>query len=73
VGLGVLALAPLRDPAGSLPLSASAAVELVGLRCLPGWLLVNWIVRSFLRRVGWIIAGALIFGAASLLGIEIPR
>jgi hypothetical protein len=28
---------------------------------------------GFLRRIGWILAGVLIFGAASLLGIDLPR
>ncbi len=28
---------------------------------------------GFLRRVGWILAGTVIFGAAALLGIDLPR
>lgn len=34
---------------------------------------VNAIGRAFLRRVGWVLAGVLIFGAAQLLGVELPR
>lgn len=30
-------------------------------------------VRGFTRRLGWIAAGALVFGLASWLGIEVPR
>jgi hypothetical protein len=34
---------------------------------------VGVIGYGFLRRIGFILAGALIFGTAALLGIDVPR
>jgi len=63
VGVDVLAVVPVRGPPGAY-----------GAPWYPGvGVAVDVIGRSFLRRIGWIIAGALIFGVARLMGLEIPR
>lgn len=63
MGLGRLTTAPIRGAAWAAAASGDSAVGGA----------VDMIGRGFMRRVGWILAGALIFGAAQLLGIELPR
>lgn len=63
MGVGLLSVAPVRSAAGAVP---SPRRPCLGVA-------VATIARAFLRRIGWILAGAVLFGLAAAFGIDVPR